>query len=441
MKRYFRSFWDYLIYFEWKLQKHKKLVLILAALGLVLPVLVNIFAPRNWGAYKNASFVIPFVMILLGIIKRALSVYGRQNISFESSKKVISLSENVLPSELEESRGFVTVKKDNGGTGAFVYSREFNKSFVANRAWDPELECHDRSSRYSAVIANVRSQATENRIAVLGSLFGSLRLGKKTLINESKVGLMTDLKPNTETVEVYKTDYFSDMCLITNGMKNIVSKSDGQITVISPAIPKRMPYEAVDKECTQVRLYDFERTTPAISLHMGVEILAVSKDFLFRIPIQSHHVQYATGERAPFASGSMDWEDVLGVSTLKAAVIKAATRELQEEWGGDGNPPQIKSIQVIGYFRACHRGGKPQFVCFAKLDNDDSNIFPDTSENYKGNDDPKTVYNLEQLVAELNRQISEEFHNPDSVALQGALHCLRDFCLDHPENAKKILSA
>jgi hypothetical protein len=100
----------------------------------------------------------------------------------------------------------------------------------------------------------------------------------------------------------------------------------------------------------------------------------------------------------------MDWEDQFGLETLKPLILEAASRELIEEWGRkhpEKPTIRIQAIAPIGYFRMPHRGGKPQFVVFAKLHNDDIDLRPDISE----------------VTADLSESAAARFFVPDLKSL------------------------
>ncbi|MEM8987294.1 MAG: hypothetical protein AAGC95_11275 [Pseudomonadota bacterium] len=436
--RYIRAVKDYLFFYEWKLQNRPGLRATLLTTAILLPNLLNWMAPRDWGNFSYLSPIFAVGIFVTGLAARSLNAYGPRKNEFRDNAIIQKLSSEVNPSEVEVEAGFISVPPRNGAVGAIVYSRNFNANFICNPAWDPILQKYKKSERYKNIISEIKKNANAFRADGFRKLLASLFSSNKALINEEKVGLMTDLLPDISEIEIYRTDYFSDMCLITNGKKDIYALHPHEVKISDDAFNGRMPYSKVNN--SGIRLRELSNTTPPLSLHIGVEVLALSNDFLFRIPIQAKGVQHSQGLRAPYASGSLDWDDTANAETLKALVCTGAKRELEEEWGGKGRIPKIRDIEVIGYFRHGDRGGKPQFVCFAKLDADDGDIWPDVTENVRG-DDPKRTSTLDTLKNEIERLTSTPFNNQDSTPLFGALICLLNACEDRPETIKKVISA
>ena len=425
-----RAIKDYFVFFEWRLQKRPILYSILATLVAICPVFVDLLAPRDWGNWAFLSPVFATAIVVLGFLERSLTTYGPKRIDFRPNSKLKELTKTVKPSELEEAAGFETVPPKNGAIGSITYSPDFNAKFICSEDWDPQLTKHAKSERYRNIIVAIRQNAREFRALGFRTFLGSLAPNRKALINEKKIGLMTDILPETEVVEVYQTDYFSDMCLVTNGLKDIWELHDHEERIADDAMLRRMPY--TNTSSGELRLREFSISSPPLSLHIGVEVLALSKDLLFRIPLQGRGVQYSQGMRAPYASGSLDWEDCESAKTLKESILIGAKRELEEEWGGKGKVPRVDAMAVIGYFRHGERGGKPQFVCIARLGDDDADIWPDTTENYRG-ERPIQTASITALDEEVDRLLSEQFNNQDSVALYGALLCLKGILRDRPQ--------
>ena len=435
--RHIRSIVDYYHFFEWKIQSRPILIHSLFVIAVVTPMVVDAVAPRDWGGVAFLSPIIAVILFSAGIVTRTVSAYAVRKTEFRENAKLNDLLRGVRPSQLEEESGFVTMPPENGAVGPFVYCRKLNKDHISNPHWNPSIVVRDDSNRYQHILDEIRKHANVHRTEVLRRVVSSFWPGRKALINESKIGLAADIVSETKQVEIYRTDYFSDLCLVTNGKKDICSARPHNIDIIDYAQNGRMPY--VQTNNGEIQMREFSTTSPPVSLHIGVEVLAISKDFLFRIPNQGKGVQYAQGLRAPYASGSLDWEDTNGSDSLKETILAGARRELEEEWSGKGQIPEIKKIEVIGYFRHGERGGKPQFVCFAKLDSDDADIWPDVSENTKG-EAPNRTANISSLKEELSRLLEGPAHSNDSVALYGALVCLRDACEDRPELISSIIA-
>lgn len=364
MLRLLRSVFDYYAFFEWRVQEHRIVRHIFLAITFIVTILIGHLAPRDWGGAQHLSFALPAILFVAGAALRAFDAYGPKHSFFQTNHRINEEAKRAAPSDVESKENFVFVPPVKGAVGGVVYSRRLNKEIFAG-LWDPSINLKEKSTRYDNIIIEIRKFGRHHRRAILRNLIKSMHPLKKTLINESKVGLASDIILSASEISLYKTDYFSDFCLVTNGMKDICVTEGRDFRVLDQAWDGRMPYDRAN--LPRLKLREFESSVPALSFHLGVEVLAVSRDLLFRIPLQAVGVHYSQGLRAPFASGSVDWDDFEGKKVLSEGILAGARRELEEEWGGRGRKPEIKAMEVLGFFRNCDRGGKPQFVCFAKI--------------------------------------------------------------------------
>lgn len=180
-----------------------------------------------------------------------------------------------------------------------------------------------------------------------------------------------------------------------------------------------------------------------MSLHIGIEVLSVSSDDVFRVAVQSKRTEFSQNMRAPLASGSVDWGDITGATTLKALIQNAARRELSEEWGAANRSIYNKLCQLtpepIGYFRSVLRLGKPQFVCLVRLNCKDHELAADVSEVFS---DARSSFNASDLVSlmrSLDSILDHHGHLVDSAPLLGAVHILRDLVEKRPDRIREIL--
>ncbi len=192
-------------------------------------------------------------------------------------------------------------------------------------------------------------------------------------------------------------------------------------------------------------MMSFEDNSKKISLHGGVELIGVSKDFLLRIAVQGEHTQFSQEKKAPLGSGSMDWNDLENADTLKKLIKISAIREFLEEWGKKHKIKEniiIEDILCLGFFRMPHRGGKPQFVVLCKFGNENIQLRPDSSEVYvEEPEDNDCLFKVRNL-SELSNAVSKVLKNSDcinSVPLLGAMTCLKDAINSNPELISKTL--
>lgn len=188
---------------------------------------------------------------------------------------------------------------------------------------------------------------------------------KKTIVNDAKVRLLTDLTaPLPEEIEIQKTDYFStlmtDACafkVLRWGTDTVLS--DGYSDFIEP-----MP-------AGEFRLLPLSRTRT--SNQLGASTLAFTSDGSLILVRQSKANEYSAGLLAPSGSGSLDWSDTDEAQDFINLIARGAGRELFEELGlaRDGRLDFETFVRhyivVYAFSRMIHRAGKPEFYCLSFL--------------------------------------------------------------------------
>jgi hypothetical protein len=188
---------------------------------------------------------------------------------------------------------------------------------------------------------------------------------KKTIANDAKVRLLTDLTaPLPGAIEIQKTDYFStlmtDACafkVLRWGTDTVLS--DGYSDFIAP-----MP-------AGEFRLLPLSRTRT--SNQLGVSTLAFTSDGSLILVRQSKANEYSAGLLAPSGSGSLDWSDTDEAQDFINLIARGAGRELFEELGlaRDGRLDFETFVRhhivVYAFSRMIHRAGKPEFYCLSFL--------------------------------------------------------------------------
>lgn len=446
--RRIKSCWDIVVYRYCTLARNFELWITGFILILILSVLfVRTLRDNPWivvppGLTIWVSLLVTFIFFVLGsMIKRSGSDRSQAigEIDEQIDKALRESLDKVLPSKSEEYSGFMTRASPSTPHGPVVFSDRFNENCMANPAWDMKLHRLRKEDTYDLIISSLRSRSWILS-KYLTKKFATAFLSINPLTNDLKIGFFSQINEGSEYIDIFQTDYFTGLCTEALTIKNLIS--------INRAGKREVKFKAsayCHIECkngTAYRLLDFDDMTKPCSLQGGIEVLAISSDYYLRLAIQSKYAQYSGETRAPLASGSMDWEDQEGCKYLKELIVKASRRELVEEWGKKHHKlPDLRvkegKICPIGFFRMPHRGGKPQFVVFARLENKDFELRPDPTEvNEDLSDEAHArfhVPDLESLRWAVARMIEGGGWYYDSVPLYGALLCLQHAIDRHPE--------
>ena len=252
-------------------------------------------------------------------------------------------------------------------------------------------------------------------------------------MNEAKIGFKSAISNAGNSVEIYKTDYFSGLCTADLTTKIISAKSEGRIAQTTNHL-NGIRLVPIWSNNGKLSLKDLGETPPYCSLHGGVDMVVVTNDLKFCIGLQSQDALVSAGKRVPLQSGSMDWKDYDNLPQihsvgLRDLVFSTAKRELEEEWGKEhrgGKPLSIRTIEFIGYYRVPSRGGKPQFVAFCKLNNNASELRADDTEVWEDErDNPHRPMNdLNDLREIVRSMLQKKSRYSMSIALFGSLTCL-----------------
>lgn len=414
---------------------------------LALPIIFP-RSPVAWVAVPVSflGFFSPLVISLIFmvpqfLIKRSSSDHGspiREQIDYD----LFDSLKNVLPSKKEQQYGFKTYVRPsqrNDSDAPVVLSETLNKDCMANPEWDININRLPKHTSYNQIISILTCRSAV-LMDYMFAKFSSSFLSINPLTNDRKIGFRSPIIEGAQSIDIFETDYFTGLCTEGLTTKNLVKTIAGHRVVLYKA-PDYCPLEC--KNGRAIRLLDFNDTSKPCSMQGAIEVIAISNDRNLRLAIQSNTAQYSQGTRAPLASGSMDWEDQEDCKTLKQLIIKAAYRELIEEWGKKHPtlpPVRVKEdkIQPIGFFRMPHRGGKPQFVVFAQLENNDQDLRPDPAEVERAEEGEHaracfSVPDLASLRGAVTQMLEGGGTYRDSVPLYGALLCLEHAIAHHPE--------
>ncbi|MEO0369891.1 MAG: hypothetical protein AAF231_00400 [Pseudomonadota bacterium] len=432
-----KSMLDYVAFYEVKLAGRPYLVIFLLVFSLVLPAAIMALGPRDWWLHRSWSLLIPALTITKFIWNLVRSGSPRVG-QFQVNNKIRKNLKSAQATEQEEQLGFTKINRSSSFDGPVVLSDTFNTQKMCDANCDWSLSINKSANIKNEILRSLRVHSTHfvrfGRRAMLNSI-----LRNKALINEKKVAFAEQFPPAGGTISVYQTDYFTSLCSAERRLEDVIAEENGHRHILIDA----KDWKAVQRRGQKFRLPTIFDNSPPISLHIGIEVLAVSSDGVFRVAIQSERTEFSRSMRAPLGSGSVDWDDTAGAITLKAVIRNAARRELAEEWG-DANLDVFQKLsqltpEPIGYFRSVLRLGKPQFVCLVRLNCKDHELSADASEILRDTRACFDAHDLEGLRVALDSILSRSGDQVDSAPLLGAAHILRDLIRKRPERIREIL--
>ncbi|MCE5314152.1 MAG: hypothetical protein ABFD49_11960 [Armatimonadota bacterium] len=192
----------------------------------------------------------------------------------------------------------------------------------------------------------------------------ALHKSKRIIFNSLKVRMASDITPESvlrhERVKIQKTDYFSSCC--TNDMIGWAVRLRKSKTVVYDGMSYMINGNALsdlsDSECSN---------------DIGISTLVFTRDGYMILPYNSMDSAKSPGKLAP-ASGSADWKDLKGCSTLQEFVIRAMEREMVEECGLRQSNDQFVRTHLTGYARYLNLGGKPEYFGVSIISDDHNRV-------------------------------------------------------------------
>ena len=444
--RQFRSVWDYFRFFEFGLSGWPKTWLLLVTAGGVLTAAIAVLGPRSWLILPKLGLVLVLLLPILKFVASRIGPNRAKKLEFPKNIQFVELSDNLEPAALDVEQGFENARKRSGFDSSIHHSPRLNKTKFQVDDWDCKIELELCSSRQKSITANIRSNARFYRR--LGAQTTVKQFFGKALINEKKLGIASDLTTDMTSIRMFPTDYYSTLCTGETALSDFSEIQSGKRQVTCPA-RTRVPFDLISKTA---RLNPLSSEKPPMSNQIGVNLLGVTRDNYFAVCVQSRKALQGPGKRVPLASGSADFQDYHNGDTIKSFVERSALRELVEEWGnnrskGIREPLAAAALMHLGMFRIPKRGGKPEFVVFAKLNWTAAELMPDESEVEKyvsisdiGTDEVEfRVDTLDSLAHALSLLFNHHGAVEDSASLYGSLLCLQSAIEAHPDAILSIL--
>lgn len=426
------SFVHYLKFYEFGLSPRPWLLVAAVLFWLIVTGLGLVLAETEWTGPKwvwIASLTLPLLGWAIGIARS--DAPSRPH--FRTNESVLRRLAQIGPSPREQALGFERQSMRTEAGGEVILSHRFNAEEMSDPARDWTLILSPANAETAAIRSSLRSHRVD-LVAHGRQSFLNAALAGKALTNEPKIAFAADFPNGLPFAEVFRTDYFTGQCSVDRALEDVVLRDTGEERVISEGGDRLFNLLNGDWSA----LPDLGAAAHSVSLHMGIEVIAISADDFLRIPIQSTQTQYSRNMRAPLASGSVDWDDAHGNHSLKALLRRAAARELAEEWGAGAASVRRRllasRLEPVGYFRHPLRFGKPQFVAAGRFDCSDAELSADVSEVYKRNDRASDgadgsrllfrIKRLDDLRAAMANILERPGPYKDSTALLGAAACI-----------------
>lgn len=446
--RQIRSIWDYFAFFEFGLSKKPKLWVTIVILGPLLSIAIAKLGPRLWTILPILGLTMVVAMPILNFVKSRIGPNRVKLLELHDNTQLVELSDKLKPVDSDALQGFKNVKKRSGFDSSIHLSVPLNQATFQIPNWDCHIQLDTKNTRQEAIISNIRSNARFYRRYGLQTT--KKQFLKKALINEKKVGIASDLTTDMTSIKLFATDYYSTLCTGERALSDFSENLSGKRQVTCPA-KTRIPFDLFGKPA---RLNPLSAENPPMTNQIGVSLLGITQDNYFAVCVQSRKALQSAGKRAPLASGSADLQDYEAGDSIKSFIERSALRELVEEWGNNRSkartePLQSSKLMHLGMFRIPKRGGKPEFVVFAKLNWTAAELMPDSSEvekyvaiSDKGTDEVEfrtdTLDSLERAVSLLLRHSGAV---EDSASLYGSLLCLQSAIEAHPDAILEIIQS
>lgn len=325
-----------------------------------------------------------------------------------------------------ELKEFKLLDKQKEPPKIALYSKSINEKFLINKYININIIKRNKLENKNAV-----KHIKNNSKTLLPFLIHKLKnsTGNKILLNETKLCLTYDIANDPMSVTCNKGKYFDSFLtndtfgriLIHNTNNNVISNTQHLLP---------LKYEKHYQTLLDI-------TETQCSNHIGISILAVTKDNYLILPIQNVNANKSISNYVPSGSGSCDYLDLEKNEfleyDLKNTIKYAMKRELEEECKIDRSY-NSKNITLLGYYRWVSFSGKPEFTGFTKINKvkgpsqtNNEEILKYEYENFKNLNDFSLIFD-------------KYFDNPkSSLPLNMNLLLLKEFIDKYPKRINAIL--
>jgi hypothetical protein len=291
----------------------------------------------------------------------------------------------------------------------------------------------DDTQRRSEILDHLRkNRARTGRL--LRTFHSESRTARRMFHDDWKVCLANELDPRKPDAYVFRGSFF--LSALTHDLTHldIIPSVTSETMQNESTAVENLRSHLLD-EGGRIRSIDVTRTLPN---HIGVNTLAITSDGWLQLWVQSISARYSGLLLGPTGSGSLDWKDRRGTSSLREMLIRGMQREYLEESTRVRmklDPEQIAMTEVIGYFRNIGRGGLPGFVGITMLRARADQLKPNNSETYRKSEwqHEWPAKDPERLICSL-RELLEK---PERLSVP--LHACTAAVLDTSEKHPRLL--
>ncbi|MBR5793219.1 MAG: hypothetical protein IKY28_00960 [Anaerotignum sp.] len=376
------------IFMSFHLQKKYLLGTAVVLTTTLFPIYLN-YVENTIETKTLLVWLLPLTILLLSLTK-ALWDYKQKKYHF------YSITNPWQKNELLHSLALSKQMQENGYKIEAFFNGEKNEYYVASDLINHQLQ-NGKIYTFHTLKKQFRigQELSDMMPSILNEIFMN---NKSTLFNGTLLRLAQELYLDRNSVYLQKTHYFDSQC--TNEIVYKKYRSANQMFFVFDGAEL-----FVKKEENSSILFDLDESP--CSNQIGVSTLAITNDNYVVIGRQSITSKANSGRYAPSGSGSSEFTDIQGCTTLNEVLIKGMERELIEEL----NFPTNTSLHTIllGYVRLLERGGKPDFFGITYIDAS-----------------KKELENLEIRLMERDLQDKFEFLPFDDI--ENLPVVLREFC-------------
>lgn len=381
-------------------------------------------AELNWISSAAALRLIAFLGLLFALYQIIADYILAESVSFKTSTDFQTILKTILPSQLEAASHFSIIRDPSPVCNWAICRSELLDAKLRAGTYNPKLRASEDLRR--AFYARIR----EDPICFLALRAKAVSASSSgaDFFNEAKISIASPILGTAEDckeISVFKGCYY--LSFLTNELSYTdIYRQSGSRT-------KRIHRASFPTEFTGA--HEVPRLEPLggfrrLSSHLGVNVVAHSKDGYLCFWQQAGRALHARDSLAPTGSGSCDWADLTprDEPELIPTVEAAMHREFMEESFSQSLPETLEvEIRVIGFCRNLARGGLPAFHGLLKLGCSAQLLMPNVAEVVELEDHQIRMQYPARTLKELNSVVNDLLGSSFiSVALRAHLLCLQD---------------